>query len=106
MYYKLLRKRSKKQYLGVLGALFTVVGLSAFIYVKVAFAATATWTNSGGDNLWSNCSNWSGGTCTPGSGPGSSDVATFNGSTSNANVTIDANANVAGFNFINSYSGT
>lgn len=78
-----------------------VVGL--LIYTKVTFAATATWTNGGGDGLWSTCANWSGGTGTGGC-PGTSDIATFN-STSTADVAIDANVSVAGISIATGYSG-
>jgi len=64
-----------------------------------AFAATQTWTNTGGDNLWSNPANWSGGV------PGSSDIALFN-ATSLADCTLDAAVNVSQFDIEASYSGT
>lgn len=49
-----------------------------------ANAAVITWDNGGGDSNWSTCDNWVGDAC-----PGSSDVATFDG-TSNTVSTIDA----------------
>ncbi len=68
------------------------------------FAATATWTDNGGDGNWGTCSNWSGGTGTNGC-PGSSDTATF-GSASTANVSINSTVNVAGINITSAYTGT
>ncbi|MGE5042277.1 MAG: beta strand repeat-containing protein [Candidatus Levyibacteriota bacterium] len=75
-----------------------------FFFIRHALGATATWTNGGGDGLWSNCANWSGGTGTGGC-PGTNDIATFN-STSTANAAIDTNVSVAGISIASSYTGT
>ncbi len=81
------------------------LGLFLF-FPKQVQAATATWTNGGGDGLWTTCGNWSGGTGTNGC-PGTSDVATFN-SASTANSTIPAGSviSVAGVSIDITYSGS
>ncbi len=68
---------------------------------KPTLAAVKTWNPAGcASNSWNTGGNWTGGV------PGSSDVATFNGSTSNCPVTMDTDPDVGGINIINSYTGT
>src|SRR3989338_10939407 len=103
-YLRYLRPKSKKQRLLIYSTLFLVIlSLSLFVWAKLTMAATATWTNGGGDGLWSTCTNWSGGTGTGGC-PGTADIATFN-STSTANAAIDAAVSVAGISIASTYSG-
>lgn len=64
--------------------------LSLFLFLVYAtiynsLAATMTFTNTGGDNLWSNASNWNSGTI-----PGSDDDAII----SSGNLNIDLNIDV------------
>lgn len=69
--------------------------------VKKTFAAVKTWNPAGcGSTSWNTAGNWTGGL------PGTADVATFNGATSNCNVTIDTTIDVAGINITGSYTGT
>ncbi len=70
---------------------------------KDVLAATRTWDGGGGDNNWSTCANWDG----PDTCPTSSDIATFN-TTSTKNSTIDASfaGSVAGINIVSGYTGT
>jgi hypothetical protein len=81
-----------------------LIGTPAFYFSEynIAFAATKTWTNGGGDGLWSNPLNWS-----TGSVPTSADTAVFD-STSVANASVDASyAGTVGAIQINSgYTGT
>ena len=101
-YLRYLRPKSKKQRLLIYSTLFLVIlSLSLFVWAKLTMAATATWTNGGGDGLWSTCTNWSGGTGTGGC-PGTADIATFN-STSTANAAIDTAVSVAGISIASSY---
>lgn len=77
--------------------LFTYLLLLVSLY---GYGANSTWTNAGGDNLWSNAANWSGGK------PGSNDNAIFDGATSTADVIIDENVAVRGWEIQSDYSGT
>lgn len=63
-------------------------------------AGLKTWTNSGGNNLWANASNWS-----PAGTPTSTDTVFFN-STSNANCSVNATVNIAGLFMDSTYTGT
>lgn len=81
----------------------SVIALSiTFIVFNIykSSAATRTWDNGGGDNLWSTDANWSDNT-----EPGSGDIALFN-ATSITNCNIDANINIAGIDVQSGYTGT
>ena len=93
----------RNRFLIYLAIALILLFLGLFVWAKLTMAATATWTNGGGDGLWSTCTNWSGGTGTGGC-PGTADIATFN-STSTANVAIDAAVSVAGISIASTYSG-
>ncbi len=68
---------------------------------RPTYAATKTWNPAGcGSTSWNTGANWSGGL------PGTGDVATFDGATSNCQVTVDTSVDVDGINIINSYTGT
>jgi hypothetical protein len=69
--------------------------------VKKTFAAVKTWNPAGcGSTSWNTAGNWTGGL------PGTADIATFDGATSNCNVTVDTTIDVAGINITGSYTGT
>ncbi|HEY4526751.1 MAG TPA: hypothetical protein VJK53_02795 [Candidatus Paceibacterota bacterium] len=63
---------------------FILFGLLLMAPVYIAEAATVTWTNGGGDGLWSTDANWS-----SGADPTTADTVVFN-STSVADSTVDA----------------
>ena len=100
---KFKQLKALKWKLALFPTVFLTITISFLVYAKLSLAATATWTNTGGDGLWSTCANWSGGTGTGGC-PGSSDIATFN-NTSTANIAIDTTASVAGVSIASTYSG-
>jgi hypothetical protein len=76
------------------------VGSGVFLLrIYTTHGATKTWTGTVSSS-WNNASNWSGGI------PGAGDVATFDNTCTNCNVTIDAAVNVAGFNMTGTYTGT
>jgi hypothetical protein len=83
---------------------FFAILLFFLIFPNNSYAAVATWTNGGGDGLWSTCANWSGGTGAGGC-PGTADIATFN-STSNTPVSIDTSISVSGINMTTGYTNT
>ena len=72
------------------------------LHPSAAYAATITWTDGGGDGLWSNTANWS-----TNAVPGAGDTAVFNG-TSVANATVDASyaGTVAAIQLNSGYTGT
>ena len=82
-----------------------ILSLFSFLFVLVwahfAYASTITWDGGGSTNDWSECANWSGDTC-----PGSSDLATFDG-TSSKDATIDASfaGTVGGISITAAYAG-
>src|SRR3989344_3736570 len=63
---------------------FILFGLLLMAPVYIAEAATVTWTNGGGDGLWSTDANWS-----SGADPTTADTVVFN-STSVTDSTVDA----------------
>ncbi len=67
--------------------------LSTLLMATSLFSATVTWTNGGGDGLWSNAANWSGSTV-----PGAADDVVFD-ATSAATCTVDIAATVASITF-------
>jgi hypothetical protein len=78
-----------------------IPGLILFLFcIQSPHAATCTWTNGTGNNLWSTGGNWS---C--GAAPGSADAVQFNG-TSTANCYFDSYATaVASLTFTSAYTG-
>ena len=62
------------------------------IYDTNLIKTVSRWTNSGGDNLWSNTSNWAGNSIPT----SSDDVTILNGSS----ITVDTNASVANLNIV------
>lgn len=99
----------KRRVLSSFLVLVVLFSASAFIYVKLAFGAVVTWNGAGTtgtcgaghENDWSCGANWS-----TGSAPTSSDIATFNG-TSTKDATVDATfaGSVAGVNIASGYTG-
>lgn len=86
---------------------FLTTAVFAFFLVLFCFsaghanAAVKTWNPAGcGSTSWNTAGNWSGGL------PGTGDIATFDGATSNCNVTVDTTIDVAGINITGSYTGT
>jgi hypothetical protein len=73
-----------------------------FLFTVDAHAAVKTWNGGGSTNNWSEGANWVGGTA-----PGSSDIATFDG-TSTKDATIDGSfgGNVSGIDINTGYTGT
>ncbi len=87
--------------------IFKLLILFSFFFLLVTFspakadAAVKTWNPAGcGSTSWNTAGNWSGGL------PGTGDVATFDGATSNCPVTIDTTVDVGGINITGSYTGT
>ena len=68
------------------------------IYDISLIKTVSRWTNSGGDNLWSNSSNWADNTIPT----SSDDVTILNGSS----ITVDASASVANLNIVSGGSLT
>lgn len=88
------------RFIKILSLEVTIVLLLLFL-PSTADAAVKTWNPAGcGSVDWGTTGNWTGGS------PGTADVATFDGSTSNCSVAIGANIDVQGINIINSYTGT
>ncbi|MFA5211145.1 MAG: LamG-like jellyroll fold domain-containing protein [Patescibacteria group bacterium] len=78
-----------------------LVFIGAFVtWQSFAAGTTYTWTNSGGDGLWTNSNNWS-----PVGTPGTGDLVVFNG-TATADCSIDANVNLNSFTISSGYTGT
>lgn len=74
--------------------------LSVFSPSK-AEAAVKTWNPTGcASSSWNVAGNWSGGL------PGTGDVATFDGATSNCPVTVNTSIDVGGINITGGYTGT
>lgn len=80
--------------------LFFICFLSVFFHSK-ADAAVKTWNPTGcASSSWNVGGNWSGGL------PGTGDVATFDGATSNCPVTVNTSIDVGGINITGGYTGT
>ncbi|MFA6475594.1 MAG: hypothetical protein WCV88_05365, partial [Patescibacteria group bacterium] len=90
----------------------TVFEVSATILVPSIFGQSVgavntpvSWDNSGGDGLWSNCTNWVGDVC-----PGVGNIATFDPAVSDTPSTIDAGGtfggSIAGVNILTGFTGT
>ena len=87
----------------IIFSLFIVTVMFLCYTPKSAYALTSNfWTNTGGNNLWSNASNWSLGHI-PNS---TTETATFDSAHSTANVTINASQDVFGVSIASSYTGT
>ncbi len=72
-----------------------------FFFPSKAHAAVKTWNPTGcASSSWNVAGNWSGGL------PGTADVATFDGATSNCPVTVNASIDVGGINITGGYTGT
>ncbi|MCB0361362.1 MAG: cadherin-like domain-containing protein [Bdellovibrionales bacterium] len=79
--------------------------------VQLIVVDNFTWIGTGGNNLWTNGSNWCGNivnqNCSGGSAPGNLDLARFNSSClNNCEVTINASINIFGIIMQDSFSGT
>jgi hypothetical protein len=79
------------------------VAIYLFGMPSKALAFTCNWTNSGGNNLWSNSSNWSSCNSTT---PQSSDTAVFDSANSSANATVDTSPTITALTIQGAYSGT
>lgn len=66
---------------------------------SLTYAVTKTWTNGGGDNLWSNSANWS-----PAGVPGALDLVVFDG-TSSANCIMDVSPAIKSLTAFAAYTG-
>ena len=80
-----------------LGAFF--VTILFFLGANSAFAAVNTWSGAVNSN-WSNTGNWS-----LAHVPTTADVATFDNTCTNCNVTVDTGVMVSGFNILSTYTG-
>jgi hypothetical protein len=78
-----------------------VLALLTALAPRAEAANTNKYWNPASGNSWNTAGNWS-----PSGVPGSGDVAIFDGTTNNANCTLDATVNVAGLALTNGYSGT
>jgi len=85
----------------VIFGIIVLVGISLVTWRVFAAGTTYTWTNAGGDNLWTNKLNWSPNTALP----GSADTVIFSAS-STADCNIAANVNVSSFSIQSGYIGT
>lgn len=66
---------------------------------SLTYAVTKTWTNGGGDNLWSNSANWS-----PAGVPGALDLVQFDG-TSSANCIMNVSPVIKSLTAFATYTG-
>lgn len=71
-----------------------------FGLVLCSNAVLRTWTNGGGDGLWTNASNWN-----PSAQPQNGDTLVFDGAQSSSNSVADLGLNLAELRFQNSYTG-
>jgi fibronectin-binding autotransporter adhesin len=84
----------------LLGTSALTMAIVVSFVAPTASAASATWTNGGGDNQWQTTTNWD---ATPIPGAASSDVATF--STTGATGTIDLGGSLSILNLTFGVSG-
>jgi hypothetical protein len=93
----ILRKPRKLYRLAVV--LFVAIG-AVTLSIRQAHGVVKVWKGTTSSS-WNTAANWS-----PSGVPGSSDVATFDNTCTNCDVTIDTNASVAGMDMQSSYTGT
>lgn len=97
-----MQTRTRRRIIILVIALGLAIGVSLFWHFEQAKGVSLTWDNDSLDGLWSTCTNWTTDTC-----PGASDIAIFDGATTNDDADIDGlfAGSVSGITIESDYSG-